>query len=482
MGEERASSQLPDEFPKKRDGLSKSLKWFYGIGDFGFTMMSNIETYYFNFFLTNIALFALPVVTMITTIGSAVDAALSWVYGIILNKIKPRKWGRYRSWLVIAPWIVPFLYTFQFIKIGNDALAATIIIVGLVSSHIVWNLPFVANISMMNFAAKTPSDRMQLSSTRGAWTALGSVVFSYVGPGAVALFAILVTPSNAYAATAFTFGVLMVVTYFAHFKMFAGYEETGAEEIARMQREKTAAEADSSKRKGGLGAALKNASLWVLMCADFLRWAAMFLNLGILVYYFTYVANNVGLMALYILISSLIGTVAAYAAKPVSDKLTARTTSIVAFIGAAVLYAAAFFFYENVWAVMVLAACAYFFINMLSSSNTALYLDCAIFSKFKTGSDPTGTIMGLSNAPLKIGIIFRGILITALLAAVGFDAALIDPATTSVLIKQGISMGLTLIPGIMCALGALLLLFGFRLRQKDITGFEAKIAEREAAE
>lgn len=482
MEEERVSSQLPNEFSKKRDGLSKSLKWFYGIGDFGFTMMSNMETYYFNFFLTNIAMFALPVVTTITTIASLVDAALSWVYGIILNKVKPRKWGRYRSWLVIAPWVVPFLYTFQFIKIGNDTLAAVIIIVGLLSSHIVWNFAFVANISLMNFAAKTPSDRMQLSSTRGAWTALGSVVFSYVGPGTVALFAVLVTPVNAYAATAFTFGVLMVVTYFVHFKMFAGYEETGTEEISRIQREQTAAETKFTQKKGTLGAILRSVPLWTLMFADFLRWAAYFLNLGILVYYFTYVANNVGLMALYILISSLIATVAAYAAKPISDKLTARTTSIFGYICSAVLYVFAFLLYDNVWAVMILASCAYFFINMLISSNMALYLDCAIFSKFKTSSDSTGVIMGLSNAPLKIGIVFRGILITALLAAVGFNAALIDPATTPIVIKQGISAGLALIPGIMCALGALLLLFGFRLRQKDITGFEAKIAEREAAE
>mgnify|MGYP000072614954 CR=1 FL=1 len=77
----------------KKTGLSKSLKMFYGVGDFGFTLMSNIESYHFNFFLTNLAQFPLAMVTLITTIASTVDAVLSWMYGAILNSVKPMKWG-----------------------------------------------------------------------------------------------------------------------------------------------------------------------------------------------------------------------------------------------------------------------------------------------------------------------------------------------------------------------------------------------------
>ena len=93
--------------------LSKALKVFYGVGDCGFSLMTNVESYYFNFFLTNLAAFSLPMVTLITTIASTVDACLSWIYGAILNSIKPKKWGRYRSWLILLPWLVPFLYAFQ---------------------------------------------------------------------------------------------------------------------------------------------------------------------------------------------------------------------------------------------------------------------------------------------------------------------------------------------------------------------------------
>ena len=52
----------------------------------------------------------------INSIFSIVDACLSWIYGGILNGTKAKKWGRYRSWLILVPWVLPFLYAFQFIR------------------------------------------------------------------------------------------------------------------------------------------------------------------------------------------------------------------------------------------------------------------------------------------------------------------------------------------------------------------------------
>ena len=122
---------MEDHSSNERKEISKSLKRFFGVGDFGFNLMTNIETYYFQFFLTDIAKYTIPVVTLIATLTSLVDAALSWVYGVLLNTMKPMKWGRYRSWLAVIPWLVPFLYAFQFIKL-NDGAA------GIVGIFLLW--------------------------------------------------------------------------------------------------------------------------------------------------------------------------------------------------------------------------------------------------------------------------------------------------------------------------------------------------------
>ena len=46
---------MKEEKKTSQKGLSKMLKRVYGVGDCGFTLMSNIESYYFSFFLTNLA-------------------------------------------------------------------------------------------------------------------------------------------------------------------------------------------------------------------------------------------------------------------------------------------------------------------------------------------------------------------------------------------------------------------------------------------
>jgi GPH family glycoside/pentoside/hexuronide:cation symporter len=99
--------------------ITKATGFWYGFGDCWFTIMSNVETFFWNFFMTNVAMFATEIVTTISLIASLVDAFLSWIYGGIINAVKPGKFGRYRTWLVMAPWIVPFLYAFQFLKIGE---------------------------------------------------------------------------------------------------------------------------------------------------------------------------------------------------------------------------------------------------------------------------------------------------------------------------------------------------------------------------
>ena len=72
--------------PKQKKGLTNTLKYFFGVGDAGFVLMSNIETFYFMTFLTDIAGFAAGVAGVINSVFTIVDACLSWLYGGIISK------------------------------------------------------------------------------------------------------------------------------------------------------------------------------------------------------------------------------------------------------------------------------------------------------------------------------------------------------------------------------------------------------------
>jgi len=239
-----------DENPRKTGPkpITKTTRFFYGFGDYCFASMSNVETYFFNYFLTNIANFAGGVVTTIALVTSLVDAGLSWIYGSIVNAVKPGRFGRYRTWLVMVPWIVPFLYTFQFLKIGDGPLAYILITLGFILSHICWNLPWAANITLVSVAGGTPEGRAALASSRATWIQVSGVTFGYIGPPLATFFGAAIGERNSYAALAFVLGWLMVLGYFVNFIVTSGYEEIETVQGAVAKPSKTKASAKDMVR------------------------------------------------------------------------------------------------------------------------------------------------------------------------------------------------------------------------------------------
>lgn len=444
---------------------------FYGVGDCGFNLMTSVESYFFNFFLTNLAQFGMGTVSFITTTASIIDACLSWIYGAILNSIKPKKWGRYRSWLILVPWMVPFLYAFQFLKIGDGPVSIAIIIIAAVVSHIAWNFPYVANVSMIAVAGKTPEDRAQLASTRSAWANLSKIIFSYVGAPLASVFAGRIGEANQYGAVAFVLGCMMAVLYFAHFKMFDGYEE--------VETVSNSAKKDTSRTSGMdlLKALVQNPPLMALMLADLAKWMFNFVCSGVAIYYFLYIAHNKGLLTTYILISNILCVIGSYVAKNISRKLSTRSTTIYTFFAMAIVMIAANFMYTNVTLVIALMSLAQFGYGIAYACTPALYADTIIYSEWKTGKNATGWISGLQNVPLKVGVMTRGVIIAGCLAMANFDPK-IDPSAASEALQKGICLAFMIIPAVTLIVAAVLLLLGFRITKEKVEQYQAEIAAR----
>lgn len=455
--------------PKK---ISGSLKKFFGVGDFGFTLMSNIDTFYASYFFTNIAKFSTGIVAVMTTISAVVDAILSMMYGAFMNKGKAKKWGRYRSWLILTPWLVPFLYAGQFIRIGNGMAAVVFVTLAMITSRIAWNLPYIASISMINVAAKTPEDRMALSSSRSIWTSAASVVYSFVGPAVVSFFASIVGEANSYAATAFVFACLMFAGMYAHFVMFKGYEPTGEEEAAMaaaMQKQV----AGQPKVKA-MDAVACNPHLIALLISDMLKYVVFFLVNGMAAYYFTYLSGNPGLMTPFMLAANILGIIASYLARHVVGKLGGKNSIILSYIIMAAAGFLAFVLRSNTTIVIVLMSILMFFMYISNTADPELYANCAQFSGEKLGYDVTGTVMGLLTVPIKLGIVARGLLISGCLALGAYTSAMADMsyfteanAAELATLQTGVCVGFMIIPAVCVLVGALLLQFGYKLGKNN---------------
>ena len=338
------------------------------------------------------------------------------------------------------------------------------------------NVAYVANVSMISVAGKTPEDRSQLASTRAAWANLSKVIFSYIGPGVAAICAGFIGEVNQYGAAAFCLGVVMAVLYYAHFKMFDGYEEV---ETA----EQSAAKAASAKNKdktGGMDlirALLQNPPLIALLIADLAKFMFNFVCMGVATYYFTYVAGNGGMLKTYILVTNIFCVIGAYLSKSLSNKFSTRTTTIGVMAIQAVLLGVSFLMYENVTMVIVLMSIALFGYGITYACTPALYGDTIVYSEWKTGKNAAGWISGLQNVPLKVSIMTRGIIISACLAMGNFSKD-IDPAQASDALKRAICLGFMVIPAIALVIAVLALIFGFRLTRDQVKKYSEEIAAR----
>lgn len=453
---------------KKPKGLSTSLKYLFGVGDAGFNLMSNIETFYFMTFLTDLAGFSAVISGVINSVFSIVDACLSWIYGGILNGTKAKKWGRYRSWLILVPWIVPFLYAFQFIRVSdNEILSAVLIIAAAIASHVVWNIGYVANATLVSVVGKTPEDRATLASSRGTWNNIGSLLFSYLGLPFATLLANVVGEQNKFAAAAFCLGILMVLGYYAHFKMTEGYEELENGDNAR-------ASANKVSIPDMFRSLFQNPQLLVLMIADLAKWCVKFVTAASAIYYFRDAMGNAGLMVPYSLAIALGAIVGSFATRYIAKALSNRTTTIVSYVGMAVSLALIWVCYENYVLVIALMTVAQFFYGIAYSASPALYADTVVYATWKSGKNAAGWIMGLQNLPLKVGVFMRGTIVAACLAAVGWQSGVVLEGTA----RQGMTIAMGLVPAILCAVGALLLIFGYKLTREKVTQYQAEIDAR----
>jgi len=454
--------------------LSSGLKKFFGVGDLGFTLMSNVEVFYFAYFLTNIAKFDLGTTAIIMTLTSTIDMVLSPFYGGFIDALKPMKWGKYRSWLLVIPPIVVVLYTFMFTIIGTGIVPIVIICVAFLTSHIAWNFSYVANIALIPTISSSPEDRTQLSATRGAYANVGKIIFSAMGLTTILWVGGAVgNPVLGFTISAFAMACVYWLGYFIHFKLTSGYEVTYEEATANTN--------VAQKEKISVGdmfrSLVQNPHLLVLLLADVARWTVNFVCAGSAVYFFTYVANDVAMFTVYLLVANIMAVIGSYLSKYVAAKLSTRTAALIGCYGLGIFLIGCQFVVGNIMLVLIVLSCAQFFLGFLYALMVALYGDASIYSEWKTGKEASGWVMGLSNLPLKLGIFIKGLIIPAMLAAAGFVAKM-DPATATPELKAGITTLFCTIPGCTVLAGAVLLTFGYRLTKEKVTQYQIEIDAR----
>ena len=451
----------------------KSALHFWGVSQIGYQLMQNMDTTFFSYFLTDVALFSAGVAGTIMTMTSTIDMIYSFIVGAVVGMVPPMKWGRLRSYQLVLPPICIAFFTLQFTVISNGIGGAALIIIAYVITHACMQTAYTADFAMVQEIAATPGDRVKLNANRMVGSNLGRLICSYAVPTFVAAVQSIISETYAYMILACLWAVILTIGYWIHFRMGRGYENQEAGGVVKKN--------DNLKLRDIWQALTHNRYLVMILFSDLSSNVGSFVIPALNVYYYQYVAAtipNAGL-ATHLLLTSLFGLIGAWLAGVVGKRVrNKRATLIVAYASViAFLLISRIFALTNGYLFMVFQCLMQMVVGFTQPLEGDLYMDVAVYHEWKTGKNCTALIMGLLNIPVKVSQVIKSLVITGLLVSVGYVAGM---ATTPEL-SAGIANGYITAPLIAPAIGFVIMLFLFRLRYQDVDKMQAEVNARRAA-
>ncbi len=454
-----------------RKPTSKAALNFWGVSQVGYQLIQNMDTTFFAYFLTDVALFSAGVSGLILTVTSTVDLIYSILVGAFIGMIPPMRWGRLRSYQLILPPLVIIFFTLQFTSFGNGLFAAAFIILAYAIAHICTTTAYTADFAMVQEIAATPGDRVKLNSNRMVGSNLGRLICSYVVPLFTGAVKSIIDENFAYMLIAFAWAIVLTIGYWIHFKMGEGYENQGA----------TVRSDENLKIKDIFKAFTTNINLLAIVISDLASNVGSFVIPALNVYYYKYAVGSMPNVTLknHLLFSSLFGLAGAYLAGVVGRKVSnKRRILLVSYATVIILLALSrMVALTNAYAFFALQVIMQMVVGFTQPLESDLYMDVAVYHEWKTGKNCTAFIMGLLNIPVKLSQVIKSVVITALLASVGYVA---NMAATPELVT-GIANGYVFAPVIAPAVGLISLGFLFKLRPEQMGKMQAEVNARRAS-
>ncbi|MCC8163629.1 MAG: MFS transporter [Lachnospiraceae bacterium] len=453
--------------------LNSALKTFFGLGDCLFDFHSSYKTYYWSFYLTSVAALPLAVVAIINSVVNTCEIIMSFLYGALMDSLKPMKWGRYRSIvLVLAPFTAIFGLS-QWLAAGliKDSNVAMVAVIACSLIYAVFfNMQYSANATMITVCGATEKDRAFLSSRRWAWINADKIVISAIVTFMIARFTGVFGDSAVmpYILVGVIFAVLCVLGQYIIFKISDGYEET--EEAGS-----AAAPKKGASFKDIVNTITKTPPLLALFCAQCGTTTVSFILAQMAAYQFNYALEAPAMLAIYLAATNFGAVIGSLLAGILGRRMEAKRLSQCLLPLCIIFLILARVFSGSVLLFTIFILCERTCSNCNFSTFLTMYSNCAIYAEHKTGVNNSGLVMSISNIPVKVAVLITGVLIPTVLAVTGYEAGMeVIPQA----VKTGLTNAITLIPSGCYLFAVLVITFAFRLSSADVARMTEEIAER----
>ena len=451
----------------------------YYIAKFCFTILTCMETYYIASYTTDAALIPVVLVFIPLTIPTIVDFIMSFLNGIILEKM-PHPLGKYTFWMAIGPIIASICYAIVYIRFDDDKTCAIIMCIMIIIAHFFWNIAEITHTSVPSIMTDDVKQRSTLSMLQSSGSSVATFVFGLVALPIIEHFnATSGTITRGYFVLTVICGVLYIIGYLMLAINIRGMEKR-EEELVAAAAAKKAEEAHNEKAaklsgKEMLQSFFGNGPLVALTLMQLFTWLCGFVPMGFTVYFFRCSLGAMGMMSLFVSGRSLAGMFGMFLF-PIYQKVfkgNKKAMLLTCNIISIAWYFIFYFFRCSVSAYIVVSIIIRLVASPGAMNTLAFYADAATYAQWKTGADSRAFVMSLYTIPLKLALLIRGVLTSAILVALAYDPAM-PPETY----KEPFFFVYVLLSGIFSLIAWLIMLFGYHLSEAKVTQMALDIQER----
>jgi GPH family glycoside/pentoside/hexuronide:cation symporter len=440
----------------------------YGLAWLGFTLLTSMNTTYYVYFLTEVVRFTPAAMGALLSAVRLIGLVSSLVVGIVVEKSN-LKWGKYRSWLLIA---APGASLFYALMFTNPNLSPTLKVAYLGFVYVMMqnflNLLSAASMSFIPIIGQSPTDRVLLSSRRAQFMTGGRIFFSLISMPVI-LFFNRGVEANAFGYFAITalFGLVCIGGHLMFVNLTKEYDKP---------QPKGAASGPTLSLKDMLEQLTKNPPLLLLIVSNSAMMTAFMTMTALAAYYFSYVVNNIVMIATYMTVISITQLLGALATPGVCRKVDKRSVYILGLIMVAAGHLVAWAFAKTALLFIIINGIGYFGYAMSTSTLGALFSDTCDYAEWKTGKSARGLIMSMSGIPPNIGIFLSSLVLSLGFTAIGFEAGM---ESTPALVS-GINVLINLIPSGLMLIGAVAIFF-YSLTNTRVQQLQQECAARQTA-
>lgn len=304
--------------------LTVKTKVCYAASEAGMLIISYTLATQLMFFMTDFLGITAAAAGTMFLVARIWDAVNDPMMGIITERSYAR-WGKYRPWLLIGgiPLAVSLFLNLNNVHFGAQNLLYMYVVYILFG--MAYTVAFIPYTTMLSNLARTPQDRASLSSIKGGFQGGGVLIASVLTVPLLQFFGKGKITADGFGKVGIIYGAIALALFCVTFFMV---------------KERPVQAPAPPKYTAKLLARLifKNRNLMLIVVMYFFMYLRIFLSNSAAIYYFTYSRNNVGIMPVYMAISSVVNILAAVFAPRLTKRLGKRTLTILSVLVCVVSY------------------------------------------------------------------------------------------------------------------------------------------------